>query len=112
MQAQMQQAQQQAAQKAEMEEAKAAMLHSILAPDARERLSNIKLAKPARGEKLEMLIIQSMQAGKFTGKVSDAMLVDLVEQVTKQESEGLKVEIRHKECVDSDEEELDIDAMF
>lgn len=112
MQAQMQQAQQKAAEKAEMDEAKAAMIHSMLAPDARERLSNIKLAKPERGEKLEMLIIQAVQAGKFQGKVTDAMLVDLVEQVTKKETDELKVEIKHKELVDSDEEELDIDAMF
>jgi ParB-like chromosome segregation protein Spo0J len=58
-----------------------------------------------------MIILQNYQKGLFQGKVSDEMLVDLVEQVAQQDS-GLKVEIKHKELVDSDEEEMDLDAMF
>lgn len=112
MQQQIAQAQEQQQKKAEMEEGINSMLQAIMAPAAKQRLATIKLTRPERAQKLEMLIIQSMKAGKLQGKVNDEMLVDLIEQLDASESKEVKVEIKHRECIDSDEEELDIDAMF
>jgi len=47
------------------------MLQAVMSPDAKQRLSNIKLTKPERAAKLEMLIIQSMNSGKLQGKIND-----------------------------------------
>ena len=75
-------------------------------------VSNIKLTKPQKAAQLEGIILGNMQAGKLQGKLSDKMLVELIEQLDAKKSEHVEVEIRRKEVIDSDEEEMDLDAMF
>ena len=74
-------------------------------------VANIKLTKPERGAKIEAVIIQNCWAGKFTGKVSDDMLKDLIETITKAEGE-MQVETKWKKQIDSSDDEIDIDKMF
>ena len=110
--AQMQKMQAEEQKMAEFNEQKNQVMGQILAPAARERLANIKLAKPERAAQLEQILITHMQSGKLTGKVSDDMLLELLEQINEQTESTGKVEIKRKQMIDSSDEEEDLDAMF
>lgn len=88
-------AQQQAAenQRRQMEIQKQAILRQILAPDARDRLSNIKVANPDLANMVEMQLIQLAQSGRIQGMITDAMLRDILRQVAPQHRE-IKIERR------------------
>ena len=75
-------------------------------------VANIKLTKPAKATELEGIIIGNMQAGKLQGKLTDKMLVELIEQLDAKKKASVEVEIKRKDLLDSDEEEMDLDAMF
>ena len=45
-------------------------------------VGTIAQVKPGKAEQIENLIIQNAQRGVFQGKVSDAQLTDLIEQVS------------------------------
>lgn len=91
MQASQQQAamQQQAAenQRRQMEIQKQAVLRQILTPEARDRLSTIRLANPELSNSVEMQLIQLAQAGRLQGVVDDAMLRNILRQVAPQHRE-------------------------
>lgn len=54
----------------------------MLEPEARERLSRLRLANPELAEKVEMLIIYMYQAGQVKTKISDAQLKALLQKLT------------------------------
>lgn len=91
MQASQQQAamQQQAAenQRQQMEMQKQAILRQILTPDARDRLSNIRVANPELSNMVEMQLIQLAQSGRLQGVVTDDMLRNILRQVAPQHRE-------------------------
>jgi len=60
--------------KAQVEAQKAAILRQILTPEARARLTNIKMAKPEVAEQLELELIQLAQAGKIVRPITDEEL--------------------------------------
>lgn len=60
--------------KAEIEAQKQTALRVILTPEARQRLTNVKLVKPEFAEQLELQLIQSAQAGKLKGPITDEQL--------------------------------------
>jgi programmed cell death protein 5 len=80
------QAQQEQAQKEELAQAQTQIkqiLTQILEPEARARLTNIKMAKPDYGAQIEVLLIQLAQSGQIKGKISDAQLKALLAKITK-----------------------------
>lgn len=79
------QAEEQAA--AEAQAQKEAILRRILTPDARARLTNIKLVKPQFAEQIEMQLIQLASAGRLRSKMTDEQLKTLLKQVQGQERE-------------------------
>jgi len=89
--AEMQQSGQQQAEAKErarqMEIQKQAMLRQILTPEARDRLSNVRVASPDIANMVEMQLIQLAQSGRLAGMVSDAMLRDILMRVTPQRRE-------------------------
>ena len=91
MQANQQQAvaQQQAAedQRRQMEIQKQAILRQILAPEARDRLSNVRVANPELANSVEMQLIGLVQSGRLQGVITDAMLRDILRQVAPQHRE-------------------------
>ncbi|MDY5678704.1 MAG: DNA-binding protein [Candidatus Methanomethylophilaceae archaeon] len=85
-----QQAQQQAAQEEkakQFEMQKQSVLRQILTPEARDRLANIKLANPQMADGVEMQLIQLAQSGRLQGVIDDAMLRNILAQITPQKRE-------------------------
>ncbi len=66
---------------------KEAILRRILTPEARARLTNIKLVKPQFAEQIELQLIQLASAGRLRSKMTDEQLKTLLKQVQGQERE-------------------------
>ncbi|HDM60338.1 MAG TPA: DNA-binding protein [Archaeoglobus veneficus] len=62
----------------QIEMQKKAILRTILEPEARERLSRVKLAHPELAEAVENQLIALAQSGKLTNKISDAVLKEIL----------------------------------
>ena len=58
----------------QIEAQKQALLAKILAPEARERLNNLKMVKSEFAEQIEMQLIEMAQTGKLPIPLSDAQL--------------------------------------
>jgi programmed cell death protein 5 len=72
---------------AEAQAQKDAILRQILTPEARQRLTNIKMVKPQFAEQIEMQLIQLAGAGRLKGRVTDDQLKSLLLQMQGQERE-------------------------
>ncbi|MCS4542177.1 MAG: DNA-binding protein [Euryarchaeota archaeon] len=68
---------------------KRAILRQILTPDARARLTNIKMVKPEFAEQLELQLIQLAQTGQLKSQINDEQLKELLRKI-----EGRKKEIK------------------
>ena len=86
------------------------MMQQILSDEARIRLGNIAAVKPDKAERLENIILQNAQRGGFSGKVSEAQLIDLLEQVSGTETAAASTVERKAHRFDA-EEELDLDNL-
>lgn len=64
--------------KAEMDSQKQAILRQVLTPEARERLTTLKMSRAALGEQLEMQLISLAQSGRLQTKIDDAQLKNLL----------------------------------
>jgi programmed cell death protein 5 len=60
---------------------KRAILRTILEPEARERLSRIKLAHPDIAEQIENQLIALAQSGRIEQKITDKMLVEILKKI-------------------------------
>ena len=63
------------------EEQKKSILRSILTPDARERLGNIKVARPKIAESIENQLIMIVQSGQLKNKINDEQLRMLLKKI-------------------------------
>lgn len=79
------QAQEQAA--AEAQAQKEALLRQILTPEARSRLTNIRMVRPQLAEQIEMQLIQLAGAGRLKARVTDEQLKALLQQLQGKERE-------------------------
>jgi programmed cell death protein 5 len=77
----MQAAMQQEQAQAEMETKKQAVLRQILTPDARNRLSALRLSRKELVEQLEYQLITLAQSGRLQSKIDDAQLKNLLVQM-------------------------------
>ncbi|HVL47401.1 MAG TPA: DNA-binding protein [Candidatus Thermoplasmatota archaeon] len=82
-----------AAQRAEIDAQKAAVLRAILEPEARERLARVRMTRPDVAESLENQIIILAQQGRIRGKIDDATLRDFLARVSPK-SKDIKIERR------------------
>ena len=71
----------------QMEIQKQAMLRQILTPEARDRLSNVRVANPEMANMVEVQLIQLAQSGRLAGMITDAMLRDILMRVAPQRRE-------------------------
>jgi len=65
----------------QLEVQKQAMLRNILSPEARQRLTNLKMVKPDFTEQLELQLIQLAQQGKLPVPLSDQQLKQILTQL-------------------------------
>ena len=72
-----------------VERQKQAVIRRILTPEARQRLTNIRMVKPEFADELEMQLIQLAQSGRLRGQVTDEQLKKTLVQL-----EGQKREIK------------------
>jgi programmed cell death protein 5 len=71
----------QESQEKEFEEKKKAILRSILTPKAKERLGNIKVARPEMAESIENQLITLAQSGRLKNKINDEQLRLLLSKI-------------------------------
>ena len=71
----------------QIEAQKNALLAKILAPDARQRLNNLKMVKPEFTEQIEMQLIEMAQTGKLPIPLSDAQLKGILIQLQSRKRE-------------------------
>jgi programmed cell death protein 5 len=79
--------QKQAQAEQEMEAQKQNLLKQILSPEARQRLTNLKMIKPEFTDQLELQLIQLAQMGKVPIPLSDAQLKQILIQLQSRKRE-------------------------
>jgi len=62
----------------QVEMQKQALLRRILTPDARQRLTNLKMVRPEFAEQLELQLIQLAQQGKISIPLNDEQLKEIL----------------------------------
>ncbi len=70
--------QKQAQVRQQLESQKQALLRRILTPEARSRLTNLKMVKPEFTEQLELQLIQLAQQGRIAIPITDEQLKELL----------------------------------
>ena len=71
----------------QLELQKQALLRKILTPEARQRLTNLKMVRPEFTEQLELQLIQLAQQGKLPIPLADAQLKQILIQLQSQKRE-------------------------
>ncbi len=66
---------------------KQAILKRILTPEARQRLTNIKMVRPDFADQLELQLIQLAQSGKVKLPISDSQLKEALVRLQSQRKE-------------------------
>jgi len=74
-------------QQAEVQAQKEALLRQILTPEARARLTNVRMVKPQFAEQIEMQLIQLASSGRLKDRVTDEQLKTLLQQLQGKERE-------------------------
>lgn len=59
------------------------ILMGVLTPEARNRLANIKLARPEFAAQVENLLIQVAQSGNLAQKITDQQLKEILLKISK-----------------------------
>jgi programmed cell death protein 5 len=79
--------QRQVQEESQYEAQKQALLAKILAPEARQRLNNLKMVKSEFAEQIELQLIQMAQAGKLPIPLSDLQLKQILIQLQSRKRE-------------------------
>ena len=87
MQHRMSDEQRQAQAEQQYESQKEALLSKILAPEARQRLNNLKMVKKEFAEQIEMQLIEMAQTGKLPIPLSDVQLKQILVQLQSRKRE-------------------------
>jgi len=87
MQRRMSDEQRQSQEEAQIEAQKQALLRKILAPEAQQRLNNLRLVKQEFAEQMELQLIQMAQTGKLPIPLSDDQLKQILIQLQSRKRE-------------------------
>jgi programmed cell death protein 5 len=71
----------------QIEAQKQALLKQILTPEARQRLSNIKMVKPEFAQQIELQLIQLAQTGRVKVPITDEQLKEALARIQSQRKE-------------------------
>lgn len=77
----------------QVEMQKQAVLRRILSPEARRRLTNLKIVKPEFADQIELQLIQLAQAGRLKVPVPDDQLKEILSRL---QSQRRDITIRRK----------------
>ncbi len=72
---------------------KEAYLRTILTPEARQRLNNLKLVRPELVEKLEIQLIQLAQSGQIKTPIDDETLKEILRNIDNQLRKEIKLRV-------------------
>ncbi len=79
----------------EAEAQKEALMRKILTPEARQRLTNIKMVRPDYADQLELQLIQVAQSGRVKLPIDDDMLKRLLLQIQSRQDQR-EIRIRRR----------------
>jgi programmed cell death protein 5 len=71
----------------QLEAQKQSILRVILTPEARQRLTNIKMVRPEFAEQIELQLIQLAQAGRIRVPLTDEQLKETLKRIQSQRRE-------------------------
>ena len=71
----------------EMEARKQAIMRAILTPEARERLSSIRIARPDFAAQIEAQLVALAQSGRLQSAITDEQLKAILKQLTPKKRE-------------------------
>ncbi|KDQ59590.1 hypothetical protein JAAARDRAFT_175026 [Jaapia argillacea MUCL 33604] len=96
--------------KAAEEQMRRDLLATVLDHAARERLSRIALVSPDRARQIEGILLRMAQTGQLRGRVSEAQLIELLEQAEDAQSKasGKKGAIVYRRKGLDDDDDFDI----
>lgn len=78
----------------EAEGRKQTLLRKVLTPEARQRLTNIRMVRPDYAEQLEVQLIQVAQSGRVGLPITDDMLKSLLAQIQTQQRREIRIRRR------------------
>ncbi len=81
----------QAQMREEMEMQKRQAMMQILTPEARSRLTNIRLTRPEFVEQLELQLIQLAQMGRIQNKINDEQLKILLRKMMSEQKKEINI---------------------
>lgn len=64
-----------------LEAERAAVLRAILTPEARQRLANLKIARPEVAESVENYLYQLAKAGRIKSQITDEVLKEILSRI-------------------------------
>ena len=77
-----------------VEAQKQALLRRMLTPEARQRLTNIKMVRPDFADQLEVQLIQIAQSGRVKLPITYEILKNLLEQMQAQQQREIRIRRR------------------
>ncbi|KIM87509.1 hypothetical protein PILCRDRAFT_815033 [Piloderma croceum F 1598] len=97
------------AKKVQEEQMRRDVMATVLDSAARERLSRIALVSPERSRQIESILLRMAQSGQLRGRVSEAQLIDLLEQMEggQGKTTTAKTTILYQRRKDYDDDDLD-----
>ncbi|RLF16994.1 MAG: DNA-binding protein [Thermoprotei archaeon] len=75
----------------ELEARKEAILRRILTPEARSRLSNLKIVRPEMATQLENELIRLAQSGRISIPITDEQLKQILIMIDKQSRRDIRI---------------------
>eukprot|EP00210_Caulerpa_lentillifera_P000105 g100.t2 len=86
----------------EAAERRQALLVQVLEPEAKDRLSRISLVKAEKARRIEDMILAQATSGRLAGKISEEMLIGILEEVKERSGSSAKVTFSRRNILDED----------
>ncbi|ODQ83115.1 hypothetical protein BABINDRAFT_173923 [Babjeviella inositovora NRRL Y-12698] len=90
-------------------DAHSAMLSQILEPEARDRLSRVRIVRPDRAQAVEDYIVRMAQSGQLRKKVGEEEIVEILDGVSRDQQKQQETKIifdRRRLAEDSEDDDF------
>lgn len=85
---------------------KGSMLSQILEPNARERISRVRIVRPDRAEAVENYLLKLVQLGAISRKLSEQDIVEILDALSRDEKVQSQSKIVFDRRNDSDDDDF------